>query len=74
MDSLGRVVIPVQFRRKFQIQSGDQIVFLDNGDTLMLKKVTPCCIFCGNGENMIEYEKKSVCQNCVEKLKIKQKV
>ncbi|MBR0449311.1 MAG: hypothetical protein IIX30_00665, partial [Clostridia bacterium] len=42
--------------------------FTDN-DKIILQKYQPACVFCNNIENIVYFNGKRVCANCVEKLK-----
>lgn len=68
VDELGRVVIPIELRNKLGIQEKDPIEIYVDGTSIILKKYEPNCIFCGNSKNIIEYNKKSVCEKCAEKI------
>ena len=66
MDQLGRIVIPVEVRRTFDIQETDSLeIYVDN-DRITLRKYEPTCIcvFCGSSDDVISYKGKSVCSNC----------
>ena len=43
-------------------------VYLD-GDTVLLKKYQPSCVFCGELNESVEFEGYNVCIECIEKLK-----
>ena len=45
VDHLGRVVIPVEFRRLLGIQDGDEVEVTMDGDRLVLARVDPACVF-----------------------------
>lgn len=69
IDEMGRIVLPKELRKQFNIQDGvDSVeVFVDE-DKIILKKYAPACIFCGNVENSIEYKGQRVCTECICKL------
>ena len=69
VDSLGRFVIPVKYRRKMNINAGDEIDVLFQKGTLVLKKAYPTCIFCDSEEELTSFEERKVCKNCIEKIK-----
>ena len=52
VDEMGRIVLPKELRRQFNIEDGEDSVevFVD-GDKIILKKYAPACIFCGDVEN-----------------------
>ena len=66
VDELGRVVIPIEIRNKFDIAEKDPIEIYVDGSSIILKKYEPNCVFCGNTKNLISY--KVVCSKCVDKL------
>lgn len=68
VDELGRVVIPIELRNKFNINEKDEIEIYVDSSSIILKKYEPNCIFCGNTKNLIEYKGKLVCEKCAEKL------
>lgn len=69
IDELGRVVIPKELRKVFQIKNKDAMeIFVDDG-MIVLKKYEPACVFCGEADNLINYEGKTVCSKCVDQMK-----
>lgn len=68
LDELGRVVIPIELRNKFNISEKDPIEIYVDGSNIILKKYEVSCIFCGKTENLEEYKDKPVCLNCLAKL------
>lgn len=70
MDTLGRVVIPIELRRTLSIDIKDSIeIFVDN-DNIILKKYNPACFFCENMADLKSFEGKNICRNCIDKLKL----
>ena len=68
LDELGRIVLPMEIRTKFNINPKDALEIFIDGDKIVLKKYEPCCIFCGNVFDNILYQEKRVCRKCIEKL------
>ena len=68
VDELGRVVIPIEIRNKFDIAEKDPIEIYVDGSSIVLKKYEPNCIFCGSTKNLIAYKDKLVCSKCAQKL------
>lgn len=68
MDELGRVVIPIEIRNKFDIKVKDPVEIFVDGSSIVLKKYEPNCVFCGNTKNLVEYSDKLVCNKCAKKL------
>ena len=71
IDELGRVVLPIELRRKMGIGEKDSLEIYVDGDSIILKKYEPACIFCGSSKNVIEYKEKNVCANCISALNSK---
>ncbi len=68
LDELGRVVIPIELRNKFNISEKDPIEIYVEGTNIILKKYEVSCIFCGKAENLREYKDKQICTTCLAKL------
>lgn len=68
VDELGRVVIPIEIRNKFNIAEKDPIEIYVDGSNIVLKKHEQSCIFCGNTKELSEYKGKLVCNKCSEQL------
>ena len=71
LDQLGRVVIPKELRTTFGIKEGDPIEILLNGSDIVLRKVENGCAFCSSESDLVAFEGKSVCRECLKKLKQK---
>lgn len=69
MDPLGRIVIPKETRRVFNIEEGDSLEIFTEGDQIILKKYQPACIFCGEGKDVVDYKGKKICKKCLQELK-----
>lgn len=69
VDKLGRVVIPKELRKNFDIKDDkDSLEIYVEGDKIILKKFTPGCIFCGKEGTVYEYKEKTVCPNCIKEI------
>jgi len=68
VDELGRVVIPIEIRNKFNISEKDPIEIYVDGSSIVLKKIEPNCIFCGNTKNLNSYKDKLICAKCTKKI------
>ncbi len=65
IDDLGRIVIPAEIRRLFNIREGDQLVIsVDESSNIVLRKLESTCIFCGSGEHVSSFHGKGVCATC----------
>ena len=68
MDDLGRIVIPKEVRRTFQIDNDDPIEIFTDGNTIIFKKFSAVCIFCGSKERLELFKDKSICPECLKDL------
>ncbi len=64
LDSLGRIVIPMELRRIFGISTDDELEIFVEDDHIVLQKHEPSCVFCGSLDNLREYEEKHICGKC----------
>lgn len=71
VDELGRVVLPIELRRTLDIAEKDALEIYVEGNTIILKKYEPACLFCGNARDVIVYKGKSICPDCMRELKNK---
>ena len=69
VDELGRIVLPIEMRRTLDIAERDSLEIFVDGDSIILKKYQPACIFCDNTKDIISYKGKNICPDCINKLK-----
>lgn len=69
VDELGRIVVPMELRKTMDIKEKDPIEIFTDGDSIILRKYTDSCIFCGNADDVRRFEGKIVCKDCLDKLK-----
>ena len=69
IDSLGRIVIPKELRRVFDIKDDEDVleIFVE-GNTIVLKKYEPACIFCNEVTDVINYNGRTICRECAKKI------
>lgn len=68
VDELGRIVIPKELRKTFNIAEKDSLEIYVDGEQIILKKYSPACIFCGQAKNNITYKGKLICSDCFEEM------
>lgn len=68
VDELGRIVLPIELRRKMNIEEKDSLEIYVEGNSIILKKYEPACIFCGSSKNVTTYKEKNVCAGCIKEL------
>ncbi len=69
MDSLGRIVLPIELRRTLNIAQKDSLEIYVEGNQIILKKYEPTCIFCENSRDIVSFKGKNVCPDCLKELK-----
>lgn len=69
VDELGRIVLPIELRRTFDINIKDALeIYVDN-NTIILKKYEPACIFCGDAKDVVAFNGRNICPNCAKSIK-----
>ena len=68
IDDLGRIVLPVELRRLHGIQTGDSLEISVDGDAIVLRKLSPGCVFCGVTDDLASFRDRSVCRPCRDDL------
>jgi transcriptional pleiotropic regulator of transition state genes len=65
VDELGRIVLPIELRRTLGIEEKDRIEIFVDGESIILCKYQPACIFCDNAKDIINYKGKNICPDCI---------
>lgn len=73
IDSLGRLVLPIDLRKALCVQSGDSVeIFLDGDNKrVVLQKYNPpipTCIFCGSQKDISNFKNQNVCKACLDEI------
>ncbi len=69
VDELGRIVLPIELRRSYNIAEKDILEIYVENDTIILKKFEPGCLFCGNSRNTTNIKGREICADCLEEIK-----
>lgn len=64
LDDLGRLNIPVEIRRSFNMEPGDQIEIETVSGGILLTPVKSSCVFCGSIKDIINIDGLGVCRSC----------
>lgn len=68
IDELGRFTLPMELRRKLNINIGDALeVFVDN-NTIVLTKYIESDLFTGSTEDLVEYKGKKISKQTIREL------
>lgn len=71
IDELGRVVLPIEIRKRFNLNEKDTVsILIDEGtETIMLKKTSPSCCGCSATEGLKALNNGIyICTDCVKKV------
>ena len=55
VDSLGRLVIPMELRRTLGIKEEDPMEIFTTEDGILIRPYKPGCICCGSSEDLVEF-------------------
>ena len=69
VDELGRIVLPSELRKSLGIEIKDSLEIYVSGDSIILKKYLPACIFCGEANEVTVFKGKNICSKCLKQLK-----
>lgn len=68
IDELGRVVVPVEFRRRFGLRDGSPVEMYVEGDRVLLLPYEESCTFCGAPATFGQFRGRPLCRACAESL------
>ena len=73
IDESGRLLIPIKMRKTFGINNDgvndSTVEILTDCDSIIIRKFEPHCLFCKSSENLVFFEDKNICKECIEKIK-----
>lgn len=69
LDTLGRIVLPIELRRTIGIGPKDMIEIFVEGSSVILRKYEPDCLFCGGSRDLTPYKDKMICARCLTELR-----
>ncbi len=68
LDELGRITLPIELRRTFQIEERDPLEIFVDQDCIILKKYQDSDVFTGSREGLIEYKGKMISRDTIRTL------
>ena len=68
VDELGRIVLPSELRKSLGIDVKDSLEIYTSGDSVILKKYLPSCVFCGEANDITTFKNKNICKNCLKQI------
>ncbi|MBC8630279.1 AbrB/MazE/SpoVT family DNA-binding domain-containing protein [[Eubacterium] tenue] len=69
IDSLGRVVIPKEFRKILKIKEHDPVEITCENRTIKIKKHNNSCALCDSKENLKNIKNAFICKKCLNEIK-----
>jgi len=69
VDELGRIVIPVEIRKRFGIHERDPLEISVQGDSVVLTRPVDRCVFCSSPDGLTEFRERSICASCLALLR-----
>lgn len=69
IDKAGRIVISKDIRRHLNINAGDVLQINADNECITIRKAEEKCVFCNAHENLIAFEGKHICADCIAKLR-----
>jgi transcriptional pleiotropic regulator of transition state genes len=69
VDDLGRIVLPAELRKSFDIREGDQIEIAVEEDRIILSKRRSACTFCGERDGLRTFREHPLCASCLAELR-----
>ena len=67
VDNLGRIVLPMEFRKKLGIERNSKVLITMNDETVFIKASEPLCAMCKK-QGALNTDL-GICKNCIEKVK-----
>ena len=68
LDELGRIVLPIEMRRSFDLAEHDRVEICMEGNSIVLRKYEPNCLFCGSSKDLKEFNGKQICAKCAKSI------
>jgi transcriptional pleiotropic regulator of transition state genes len=69
IDELGRIVIPVEIRKRFGIRDRDPLEISVQGDSVVLTRPIDRCVFCSSLDDLTAFHERSICASCISDLR-----
>lgn len=67
IDKLGRIVLPMDFRKALGLEGEAEVVIGVIGNTITVKGAESTCRLCGSAQNVSKQLK--ICSGCIAKIK-----
>lgn len=68
VDELGRIVLPIELRRTLGIEERDALEIYVEGNTVILRKYQPSCVFCDSADDVVSFKGRNICRKCLKEM------
>jgi transcriptional pleiotropic regulator of transition state genes len=68
LDELGRIVIPIEIRKRFGLTERDPLEISVKDQTILLSRPKTSCVFCGKTRGVQVHRGQGVCGACLSEL------
>jgi transcriptional pleiotropic regulator of transition state genes len=68
LDELGRIVIPIEIRKRFGLGEKDPLEITVKDEMILLTRPHTTCVFCGREGDLEEHRGRPVCRSCIAEL------
>ncbi len=68
VDELGRIVVPMELRRSLGIAERDLMEIYVAGDSIILRRCEPACVFCQAHDDLLPFKRSHICRTCFQEL------
>ena len=68
VDELGRIVLPIELRRKMHIDVKDALEVYVDDDRIILMKYEPACVFTADSDDLYEYKGRKVSAKAIQEM------
>ena len=67
LDGLGRVVLPINFRRKLNLKNNSKVFISLENDSIIITPAEKSCALCGRIKELNEDLR--ICEDCIRRVK-----
>jgi AbrB family transcriptional regulator, transcriptional pleiotropic regulator of transition state genes len=64
IDELGRLVLPIEYRKQLQLPERAPVEMSLQGDTIMVRHYGERCHFCESDKNVFPFKTYMICRDC----------
>ena len=68
LDELGRIVLPVEYRKALGVQEKSELELILKTDEIIIRKAVHGCHFCNAVVDLVQIGNECVCRSCIDRL------